>query len=110
MKELGGGRSSFTKDVAVFNEALDDVTTFWKKSTKDNAGLRQNAERLARLAEQSLDLVRQADLLYKLVSRLIDICENGLNAKVRELWAGREASNSLKSLDEARKDAVEQLK
>lgn len=72
--------------------------------------MRKSAERLAPLSEQSRDLVRQFDLLFKLVSRLIEICENELKAKGSEHWISRETSSGKKALDESRKNAVEQLK
>ncbi len=110
LKELRGGRTTFMQDAAAFQKALEEACTSWKSSARDNAGLRQSAERLAPLSEESRDLIRQADLIYKLVSRLIDICENELNARGKEHWVSRETSNGRKALDEARKDAVEQLK
>jgi type I restriction enzyme M protein len=110
LKELRGGRTTFIQDAAAFHKALEEASTSWKSSARDNAGLRQSSERLAPLAEKSRDLVRQADLLYKLVSRLFDICENELNARESEHWISREISVCRKALDEARKNAVEQLK
>jgi type I restriction enzyme M protein len=110
LKELRGARTTFINDNTTYHNALDEAATAWKSSLRDNAGLRQSAERLAPLSEQSRDLVRQADLLYKLVSRLIDICENELKAKESEHWVSRETSSGRKALDESRKEAVEQLK
>ena len=54
----------------------------------------QYTKRLAPLAEASRDLVKQADLLYKLACRLIDVCEGELAARESELWAGRGAGQS----------------
>ncbi len=110
LKELRGARTTFINDSVAYHKALEEASTIWKSCARDNTGLRQSAERLAPLSEESRDLVRQADLLYKLVSRLIDIYENELNAKVSEHWISREISSCRKALDEARKDAVEQLK
>jgi type I restriction-modification system DNA methylase subunit len=110
LKELRGARTTFINDNTVYKKALDDVAVAWKSSLRDNAGLRQSAETVAPLSEQSRDLVRQVDLLFKLVSRLIDICENELKAKGSEHWVSRETSSGKKALDESRKEAVEQLK
>jgi type I restriction enzyme M protein len=110
LKELRGGRTTFINDNTTYQKALDEAVVAWKSSSRDNAGLRQSAEKLAPLSEQSRDLVRQVDLLFKLVSRLMDICENELKAKGSEYWVSRETSSGKKALDESRKDAVEQLK
>jgi type I restriction enzyme M protein len=110
LKELRGARTTFMQDAAAFHKTLEEAATSCKSNARDNAGLRQSAERLAPLSEQSHDLVRQVDLLFKLVSRLIDICENELKAKGSEHWVSRETSSGRKALDESRKEAVEQLK
>ena len=49
-------------------------------------------------------------MLYKLIIRLSDLCEKDLNAKESDIWPSREIAKAKKSLDEARKAAVEQLK
>jgi len=110
LKELRGARTTFINDSTTFNKALDEAATVWNSSSQDNAGLRQSAEKLSPLSDQSRDLVRQIDLLFKLVSRLIEICENELKAKGSEHWVSRETSSGRKALDESRKHAVEQLK
>ncbi len=110
LTELRGGRTTFMQDATAFHKALEEAATSWKSNARDNVGLRHSAERLAPLYEQSRDLIRQVDLLFKLVSRLIDICENELKAKGSEHWVSRETSSGRKALDESRKEAVEQLK
>ena len=67
-------------------------------------------ERLAPLAEASRDLIKQADLVFKLISRLIEICENECNARENDDWPGRDINRGRKAADEARQVAVEQLK
>lgn len=110
LKELRGARTTFINDYTTYQKALDEAASAWKSSSRDNAGLRQSAVKLAPFSEQSCDLVRQVDLLFKLVSRLIDICENELKAKGSEHWVSRETSSGRKDLDESRKKTVEQLK
>jgi type I restriction enzyme M protein len=110
LKELRCVRTTFINDNTTYQKGLDEAAAAWKSSSRDNAGLLQSAEKLAPISEQSRDLVRQVDLLFKLVSQLIDICENELKAKGSEHWVSRETSSGRKALDESRKDAVEQLK
>jgi type I restriction enzyme M protein len=64
----------------------------------------------APLAESSRDLIKQSDLIYKLGTRLIEICENECQAKDNGAWAGRAIVQARKAADESRQDAVEQLK
>lgn len=110
LNEFRSGRTTFMQDAAAFHKTLEEAATSWKSTARDNAGLWRSAEKLAPLSEQSRDLVRQVDLLFKLVSRLIEICENELKAKGSEHWVSRETSSGKKALDESRKKAVEQLK
>jgi type I restriction enzyme M protein len=72
--------------------------------------LKKAVDRLATLAETSRDLVKQTDLLYKLVCRLIETCENECDAKGSDAWASRDITRARKAADEARAQAVEQLK
>jgi type I restriction enzyme M protein len=62
------------------------------------------------MANQCRDLVKEIDLVYKLVIRLTDQCEKDLNARESEHYNSREISRLKKTLEEARKEAVEQLK
>jgi len=110
LHELRGAMTTFTQDTAAYHDAIEEAVAAWDSCTRDNAGLHQASEGLAPLAEQSRDLVKQADLLYKLVSRLISICENELNARKNKHWVSRDINKIHKELDKTRKDAVEQLK
>jgi type I restriction enzyme M protein len=102
-KELQQVKTEVEQDIRCFgNEGRVPETT--------NAALRQAAQTLAPLAEQSRELIKQLDLLYKLVGRLSDLCEQDLNAKDSDLWPSRDIAKAAKFLDEARKAAVEQLK
>ena len=65
---------------------------------------------MAPFAESSRDLVKNADLLYKLAAKLIDVCEKDLNARDSDLWVTREIMRTRKAADTARQVAVEQLK
>jgi type I restriction enzyme M protein len=67
-------------------------------------------QKLAPVTEQSKDLIKQADLLYKLCETLIRTCENELNAKDSDKWTGKDIRKLIKELDEQRKLVVEQLK
>lgn len=110
LKELKDALPAFKNDVDAFKKAIDNEQTGWKKQKTSNGELKKAVDRLAQLAETSRNLVKQSDLLYKLVCRLIEICENECNARDNEAWANRDITRARKSADETRQLAVDQLK
>ncbi|HNY50324.1 MAG TPA: N-6 DNA methylase [Smithella sp.] len=110
LKELNETNTAFKTDVESFQKMQASEQELWKKQKATNGELKKAVERLAPLAEASRDLIKQADLLFKLMSRLIEICENDCNAKESEHWPGRDITRNRKTADEARQIAVEQLK
>ncbi len=110
LKELDDALLLFKVDVEAFRQTLNNEQAAWEKQEKTNGELKKALDRLATLAETSRDLVKQADLLYKLACRLIETCENECDAKDSDAWAGRAITRSRKAVDEARALVVEQLK
>ena len=100
----------FSKDVEDFCAKQEKERAEWAKRTRSISDLIDETKRLVSLAEQSRDLVKQADMLYKLAGRVIEICENELNAKESKLWVNREVTKARKEADIARQVAIEQLK
>ena len=81
------------------------------KVTQKISDISATTKSLGPLAETSRDLVKQADLLYKLAGRLIDVCEGeGLNAKESDHWITRDVTKARKTVDAAREGLVDQLK
>ncbi|MGH7962206.1 MAG: HsdM family class I SAM-dependent methyltransferase, partial [Candidatus Binatia bacterium] len=123
LAELRAAEELYKGDRAGFVQKLD--------SLRKNIGERlpvQNAQQHAArkacdpIVEKTKGLIKQVDLLYKLVSRAVDMA-NGLassfapSPRGRELEGGganshdrRSVARLMKDLDAARKDAVEQLK
>ncbi|ESA35111.1 dna methyltransferase [Leptolyngbya sp. Heron Island J] len=99
-------------DIATFYQALEHEQKTWtKEPATTNAELNEAVDRLAPMANQSRDLVKQADLVYKLAVRLIDHCEQDLNAKENDHWPkSKEISSPRKQADTARQAVVAQLK
>ncbi len=64
----------------------------------------------APLAEKSKDLAKQADHVFKLLTRLLDVCEKELDAKEHHDWETRDITKARKAVDEARHILVEQLR
>ncbi len=110
LKQLDDSKKVFTADSEAFGKAVEREQAAWKKQKKTNGALKEAVDRLAPLAETSRDLVRQADLIYKLASRLIELCENDCAAKQSDSWVSREIARGRKASDLARQTAIEQLK
>ncbi|QQE74007.1 N-6 DNA methylase [Brevibacillus composti] len=110
LKELKQGLRVFSDDVEDFCVILEKERIDWESHTKSFSGIKDETERLVSLTDQSRVLVKQADMLYKLAIRLIEVCENELNARESKLWVNREVTKARKEADIARQEAVEQLK
>jgi type I restriction enzyme M protein len=109
---------SFEDDIAAFRKAIDKEAAQWAKQTKPSAAdLVKATERLAPLTETARDLIRDADLLYKQASRLMDersatspdVAANGNSPKLGDVGV-RQIRASLKNIEESRKAATEGLK
>ncbi len=109
-KELADTLAAYRADVEAFRKALATQRSAWTDHSATNGQLGQTVERLAPLAESSRSLVKQADLLYKLATRLIETCENEPVAKSSNAWNSRAITRARKTVDEARQVAVEQLR
>jgi len=109
MKQLVESMVAFHQHIDGFQSAIDEEKDPWQKQRKTATALKQAVQRLARLVEASRDLSRQADAVFKLVCRLIEICENDLSARTIDLWSGRDIGRLRKAADAARHTAVEQL-
>ena len=123
LDELDEALLTFTADVDAFRKALqshlpasadaensyllaaDPAGTYTFGSA---AALRETIDGLAPLTETSRDLVKRTDMLYKLVARLIEICERECNAKASRAWNGRAITLARKAADEARRNLTKQ--
>lgn len=94
--------ATFAADVAAYEKAAGECAKSPIKANADNATLHKTSATLAPLSEQSRDLIKDADHLYKLAVHAIDALNGEEN--------GRELSRVRKDADDARKLAVEALK
>lgn len=108
--QLRDACATLSADVETFRSAVERTARLCEDQGKGNDSLNEVAKGLAPLAETSRDLVKQADLLYKLACRLIDVCETELSARESGLWGGRDVIKARKAADGARQTAVDQLK
>lgn len=110
VKEFNKEIQFFASNVESFKKRVLKMEDTLNKPKNTNGALKKTVEHLETLAETSRDLIKQADLLYKLACRLIEICETDLAAKESDLWSSRDVTRARKAADEARHGAVEQLK
>ena len=107
--ELAQAQKQFASTVRRFQARAAKAEEQWERIPGNNAGLNKLVERFAPLADNSRDLVGQADQLYKLVNRLIETCEQECDAKSSDAYDARGVTRARKAADDARRAAVEQL-
>ena len=110
LAELAKERKLIGKDVRRFEANVKDSATKWEEAPDSNTALNALVTEFAPLAESSRDLIKQTDLLYKLVTRLIAICEDECDARESKAWFARDVIRVSKEADKARQSAVEQLR
>jgi type I restriction enzyme M protein len=110
LAELEKEQKLFARDVEQFQANVGKAAKQWEKAPDTNTGLNKLVKQFAPLAESSRNLSKEADLLYKLASQLIEICQSECDAKASDAWVSRDIIRARKTADEARQGAVEQLK
>ncbi len=84
------------------NESLGESGIAFEKSFMEDI--------LADLCEESRNIAKEADRIYKEACSMTELCEEELKAGESEKWQKREIMRARKAMDEARKQALEQLK
>ena len=98
-------------DAACFQELDDLAARIPKKPCEPKlAAQKKLLAELDALATTCRDLVKDADLVFKLAMRLVDAAESDASARDHEAWDGRAIGRMEKELDACRKELVEQLK
>lgn len=109
-KELEKETGLFNQDIEHFRKSGQQAAKQWDDASDTNTALRKLTKEFEPLSETSRNLIKQTDLIYKLATRLIDICEKECNTKESDVWVNRDITRVRKGADEARGLAVEQLK
>lgn len=91
-------------------DSLEQETAAFASSGEDIAALQGTAQRLEELTHFCRDLIQEIEGEYKRVIGLIARCEKEWDAGTSDFWNGRDMNKAQKTLDEARKEAVEPLK
>jgi type I restriction enzyme M protein len=82
----------------------------WEAREHSILSLNEKISRLAILTENSRNIIKQVETLYKLVCSLIKICEIKFKSKESDLWFTREISKARKFVEDYRQNLVKQLK
>ena len=107
---LGREQKRFARDVERFAARVEKAAEQWEGTPDTNAGLHKLVDRLAPLADAGRDLAEQADQLSKRAAGLIEICEQQRGARSSDAWNARAVNRALRAADDARGEAVEQLR
>ena len=110
LAELGREQERFARDAEHFGLRVAEVAKQWEETPGTNDGLSELVDRFAPPVESSRDLAGQSDQLYKAAVWLIETCERECGAKSSDAWNGRAVTRARKAADEARREAVEQLR
>ena len=112
--ELVSARDHVSAGVGAFAAEVASRAAGWGRQgngkERDNAALHVQRQRLHGIAERCRDLTRQIDLGGKLAGRAVDVATKQLGARNSDLWASTEINRSRKTLEDARRNAVEQLR
>ena len=106
--ELEAATADYCAEAGAFDNDVKACNSFWQGVTPTNALLLAAGNKFKNLAEHSRDLIKDADLLYKLASRLIGDCEQ--HAHEDGYPTSRELNRSRKTAEESRMALVEALK
>lgn len=110
LSDLSSIRNTFREDAEAFSASFASLYKWCVTAGHDNATLLQAGDKTQALANASRDLLRDADHLYKLATRLIDVCAQSAPLAESAHWSTRDVARVRKAANEARKTAVEQLK
>jgi len=108
LRELAECLQAYKDNCRIFAKSAQEKSEWWKKVETQN--LASLLKELELLSEENNKLIKEAELMYRLANRLIDTCINEHNAKENGKWNTREITGLKKQTEEARDNAVHQLK
>jgi len=109
-QQLDDTMKSFINKVNEFEKISNEENRWRNEQDQEKVNLKQLVDRLSSFTKQSRDLVKQAELMYRLMNRLIDLCLNKLKARKNEKWDNRLITNLKKQTEKALDTEVNQLK
>lgn len=110
VEEYKEAKKAFAKDLESFEKELNKAHKAYAQLSKNNDELVAHIKGQKELADQSRGLVKQADLVYKLLRRVMDVCGELGESGTSDDWNSREINATRKIADANRKVLVDQLK
>ena len=110
LEELDEAITTFKTDVESFRKTVGRQQAAWKKGKTSNGELKKAVDRLAPLAEASRNLVKQANLLHKLASQVVESVKGEVRSVKENGGDLKPITSSFKLLSSNFSLAVEQLK
>jgi len=110
VKELADCLQAYKSASQTFAKLAQEKRAWWEKQNQDIIKLTEAFKELEPLTEENNKLIKEAELMYRLANRLIDVCLNTYSSKESEKWNTREITNLKKQTEEARDTVVNQLK
>lgn len=110
VRELDNCLHAYANNSHAFIKLTQEKREWWEKQDKDTIMLIEAIKELAEFIEENNKLIKEAELMYRLASRLIDVYINTLNAKESSQWDSREIANLKKQTEDKRDMVVKKLK
>jgi type I restriction enzyme M protein len=110
LKKYDEAKTSYAKEVKQFEQQYEEARQAYAAVSMDNDALAAHIEGLKAMAGQSRTLVKQVNVVYKLLGKLADACK-ALDEK-HEIgsWKNRTVNRKKKKVDGVRKALNDQLK
>lgn len=110
IKALSACIKAYKDNCKIFFKLAEEKLAWWKKQSKDKVKLSNTVKELELFAEENNKLIKEAELMFRLINRLIDECLNTHSAKESEEWNAREITSLKRQTEEARNIAGKQLR
>jgi len=110
VKELTDCLQAYKDNSQIFAKLAQEKNEWGQKQNKNSVKLTDALKELELLTVENNKLIKEAELMCRLVNRLIDICLNTYNAKDSDKWNTHEIFNLKKQVEEVRDIVVNQLK
>jgi type I restriction enzyme M protein len=108
LDEFQTARQQFQTDALALLAALRALPV--ADASDEGKHLKKKTESGAPAAEKTRELSKQADHLFKVAERLLEVCEKSLDAKANEDWKNKDVNRARKEMDETRHALVEALR
>ena len=108
--ELENCQKAYQDNVEVFSVLTEEKNDWWEKQEKDTINITSALAEFQEFARENNKLIKEAELMYRLINRLIDSCLNENNGIENNKPNTREILNLKKETEVARDNLVKHLK